>query len=48
MSPWLFNVNMGVVVKEVIIEMGRRGESGDWLASFMHMTWFCVVSRGKT
>ena len=22
-----------------------REESGDWLASCMQMTWFCVISR---
>ena len=42
MFPWLFNVYMDVEVK---MEMGRRGESGDYLASCMQMIWFCVVIR---
>ena len=29
MSLWLFNVYMDAVMKEVKIEMGRRGESAD-------------------
>ena len=29
MSLWLFNVYMDAVMKEVNIEMGRRGESAD-------------------
>ena len=48
MSPWLFNVYMDAVIKEVIIGMGRREGSGDCLTSYMQMTWFCVVSRRKT
>ena len=26
----------------------KRGENGDYLTSFMQMTWFYVVSRRKT
>ena len=48
MSPWLFNVYMEAVMKEVKMEMGRRGESRDCLATCMQMTWFCVVNRRKT
>ena len=48
MSPMLFNVYMDEVMKEVKMEMGRRGESGDYVASCMQMTWFCVVSRRRT
>ena len=44
-SPWLFNVYMDVMTKEV--KMGD-GENGDNLASCMQMTWFYVVSRRKT
>ena len=29
MSPWLFNVYMDTVMKELKIGMGRREESGD-------------------
>ena len=29
-------------------ELSRGGESGDYLASCMQMTWFCVASRKKT
>ena len=45
MFSWLFNVYMDAVMKEVKMGMGRRGESGDCLAFYMHITWFCVVSR---
>ena len=38
MSPWLFNVYMDGVMKEVKMEMGRRGESGSYLVSCMQMT----------
>ena len=40
MSPWLFTVYMAAVMEEVKMEMGRREESGDCLASCMQMTWF--------
>ena len=42
MSPWFCNV------KEVKVEMGRRGESSDCLVSYMQLTWFCVESQRKT
>ena len=55
MSPWLFNVYMDGVLNEVKMGMGRRRvsywrtrESGDYLASCMHMTWFYAVSRRRT
>ena len=48
MSHWLFNVYMDTVMKEVKIGMGRRKESGDYLASWMQMTWFCMVTRMRT
>ena len=35
MSPWLLNVYTDAVTKEVKMDMGRRGESGDCLASSM-------------
>ena len=38
MYPWLFNVNMDSMMKGVKMGMGRRGESGDYLASCMHIT----------
>ena len=47
MSPCLFNVYMDAVKKGVKTGMGKRGESGDYLASCMQMTWFCVVSRRR-
>ena len=36
--------NVDVVMKEVKMGMGRRGESEDYLVSCMQMSWFCVVS----
>ena len=48
MFPWLFNVYIDAVMKEVKMGIGRREESRDCLASCMQMTWFCVVSRRKT
>ena len=49
MSPWLFNVYMDTVMKEVKMGMGNRGEreNGDYLASCMQMTWFCVVIQKR-
>ena len=50
-SLWLFNIYMDVLMKELKMEMGRRGvreESGDYLVSCMQMIWFCVASRRKT
>ena len=47
MSPWLFNVHMDGVRKEVEVWM-RRGEGRNCLASFMQMTWYCVASWRKT
>ena len=47
-SPWFFNVYKDVVMKEVKMGMGKRGESGDYLTSCMQMPWFCVVRRRKT
>ena len=44
MSPWLFNIYMDEVMKEVKMGMRMRGDSGYCLASCMHMTWFYVVS----
>ena len=48
MPPWLFNIYMNAVMEKVKMGMGRRGECGDYLASYMQMTWFCVVSRKRT
>ena len=48
MSPSLFNVYMDGVMNEVKMGMGSRGESVDYLASCMQMTWFCVASRRRT
>ena len=42
-----FNVYMDAVMKEVKMGMGRRGESGDYLASCMQITRFCVTIRRK-
>ena len=44
-SPWLFNVYLDAVMKQMKMGMGRRGESGYCLASRMQITWFCVKSR---
>ena len=38
MTPWLFNVYMGAVMK-VKMGMGRREESGDCLVSCMQVIW---------
>ena len=38
MSPWIFNVYMDTVMKEMKMGMGRREEIGDCLASCMQMT----------
>ena len=37
MSPWLFIIYMGGMIKEVKMGMGRMGESGDCLASCIQM-----------
>ena len=39
-----FSVYMDAVTKEVNMRVGRRGESRDYLASCMQMTWLYVVS----
>ena len=44
-SEW-FRVDSSEM-KDEKIGMGRRGESGDCLASCMQMTWFCVMSQRK-
>ena len=41
MSQWLLKLYMDALIKEVKMGMGRRGESGDCLAS-------CMLSRIKT
>ena len=48
MSSWYFNVYMDALMKEVKMGKGRRGENGDYLDSYMQMTWFCVVIGGGT
>ena len=48
MSPWLVNVYIYSVMKELKMAMERSGQSGDYLASCMQMTWLCVVSRRRT
>ena len=57
MSPWLFNVYMDRVMKEVKMGTGRRGVRfpGGWerveidsMASCMQMNCFCVVSWSRT
>ena len=52
MSPWLFNVYMDEMMKELKMGMKRRGvrfqeEGRKWifLTSCMQMIWFCMVSR---
>ena len=47
-SHWFFNVYMDTVMKEVNIGIVRRGESRDYLAFCMQMTWLRVASRRKT
>ena len=44
MSPWLFNVYMDTVMKEVKVGMGRREANRDYLSSCMQMTWFYAVN----
>ena len=41
MAPWLFNVYMDAIMKEVKMGMRRRGESGDCLASCIQITILC-------
>ena len=48
MSPWLFNVYMDAVMKEVNMRIGRKGESGDYQASCMQINSFYVESRRRT
>ena len=48
MSPWHFNVYIDVVIKEVKMGMGTKGENGYYLASCMQMTWLYVVSQRRT
>ena len=55
MSPWLFNVYMDAVMKEVKMGMRRKRVrfleekgNGDSLNSCIQMSWLCVVSRRKT
>ena len=48
LSPWLFNVYMDAVMKELKMGMERRRvgfqeEGREW-----RLTWFCMVSRRKT
>ena len=50
MSPWLFNVYMDPVMKEVKMGMGRKGvrfqEEGKECR--LQWSWFCLVRRRKT
>ena len=46
MFPWLFNVYMDAVMDEVKMGMGRRGESGDGLASCMQILGYVWRIRG--
>ena len=55
MSPWLFNVYMDGVMKDVKIGMEggewdswRMGKNRDCLASSMQVIWYYVVSRRRT
>ena len=55
MSPWIFNVYINAVLKEVKMGMGKmgvrfldEGKSGDYRASCIQMIWFYVASRRKT
>ena len=43
MSPWLFNLYMGAVMKEVKVWDGERVEIACPLC--IQITWFCVASR---
>ena len=51
MCPWLFNVYIDAVMKEIKNWFEEEGseihgrENGDCLASCMQMTWFCGVRR---
>ena len=45
MSHWFFNVYTDAVMKEVKMGMGKKGESGDFLASCMQMTLLYAVGR---
>ena len=54
MSPWLFNVYMDAVMKELKMGMRRKRVrfldekgNGDCLNSCIQMSWLCVVSRRK-
>ena len=49
MSPWLFNVYMDVVMKEMKIGMGRRG-GREWRQPGLLYAddLVCVFSRRKT
>ena len=38
MSPWLFNVYVVPLMKEMKVGMGRREVSGDCLSSYMQVT----------
>ena len=49
MFPWLFNLYMDGVIKEVKMEIGRKGVS--FLKNgreCMQRTWFYVVSQRRT
>ena len=43
----VFNVYMDALMKEVKMGIGRKGESGDCMASCMQITWYYVASREK-
>ena len=44
----LFNVYTDAVMKQVKMEMGRKVESKDSLASYMQLNWFRMASWKKT
>ena len=48
MSSWLLKIYIDAVMKEMKMAMGRRGEDGDCMVSWMQMTWFCVMSQRRT
>ena len=47
MSPWLFNIYVDAMMKEVKMGMGRRGENKDYLASCILCALFTFLTRSS-
>ena len=47
-SPWLLNVYMYAVMREVKMEIGKRGWNGKCLAYCIQINWFYVASCRNT